>query len=117
MDSKDVHYASFGHVLNDANHNDCMKYCTQVQHPDFVGVELEDFGSHIDCFCDFSGGFPGDVNANSYIPSATLSYSDSGVGPVESSDDSSGKSCYRYTPVSLFLVKLCLDVHRTIVFN
>jgi hypothetical protein len=94
-----------------------MKYCTQVRHPDFVGVEVDDGGSYNACYCDFSGGLPGDVNGADYSPVAEA-FPGSGVGPAEkSTDDSSVKSCYRYTPVSLFLVKLCLDVHRTTVFN
>jgi hypothetical protein len=110
-DSAGEWYSSFGHVLDDANDNDCMQYCTQVEHPDFVGVDLYDYGDgRRDCLCGFSGGLPQNVTVNSYSPNALYSSSYYGAGPVQSSDGTSGVSCYRYT-VSLFLVKLCLDVH------
>jgi hypothetical protein len=88
LDSKDASYASIELVLNDANNNDCMKRCSQVQHPDFVGVSARDYGDGTRaCFCGFSGGLPGegDVNGAGY-----------GVGPVQRSDGTSDISCYRY---------------------
>jgi hypothetical protein len=103
-DSAGKRYSYFAQDLYNTNHNGCMQYCTQVRHPDFVGIEVENYGSFIGCSCDFSGGLPGDVDATDYIPSATFLYHASGVGPVQSSDGTSGVSCYRYT-VSLFLVK------------
>jgi hypothetical protein len=106
------YYSAFAHTLDDANDNDCMQYCSQVQHPDFVGVGAYDLGNgKKKCFCNFSGGLPEDVNATDYSPVASYLFVDYGAGPVQSSDGRSSLSCYRYTPVSLFSVKLCLDVH------
>jgi hypothetical protein len=102
-DSAGVYYSYFSHVLDNADDNDCMQYCSQVQHPDFVGVDVYDFGGDGRrwCFCSFSGGLPEDVDATSYSPVAEA-IQGSGVGPVQSSDRTSGASCYRYT-VSFFL--------------
>jgi hypothetical protein len=97
LDSENEWYSFFTTNLYDANDNDCMKWCSQVQHPDFVGVEIDDYGDGImGCFCGFSGGLPEDVNATDYSPEANYYDTHPGDGPVQSSDGYSGISCYRY---------------------
>jgi hypothetical protein len=98
LDSEDDYFSGFGTDLYDANDNDCVKWCSQVQHPDFVAVEVYDYGyGAVECYCGFSGGLPGDVDATNYSPVASFDFSwFSGVGHVQSSDGSWGYSCYRY---------------------
>jgi hypothetical protein len=103
QDSEYQYYSYFSTYFFDANDNDCMKWCSQVQHADFVGVEVYDYGvdddddGTMECYCLFSGGLPGDVNETDYSPSAEW-YSSyySGVGPVQNSTGWYGYSCYRY---------------------
>jgi hypothetical protein len=97
VDSENEWYAGINTLLYDANDNDCMKWCSQVPHPDFVAVEAHHYGDgKINCFCAFSGGLPEDVDGTDYNPSAVYQNSYSvGVGPVQSSDGPIS-SCYRY---------------------
>jgi hypothetical protein len=108
LDSGDNYYSAFSTYLYDANDNDCMAWCSQVQHPDFVGAEMYDYGGgKIECYCDFSGGLPYDLNGTDYNPAATSTSQYSGVGPVQTFKEKNGASCYRYS-VSLFLT-ICLS--------
>jgi hypothetical protein len=92
-DSAGEYYSYFGHVLDDANDNDCMQICSQVQHPDFVGVSTHDYWvGRMWCYCCFSGGLPEDVDATDY----NMYYSNPGDGPVQSSNGRCDTSCYRY---------------------
>jgi secreted trypsin-like serine protease len=97
LDSENQDYSYFGTYLSDANHNDCLAWCSQVQHPDFVGVEVDDYGDGtMECFCDFSGSLPEDVNRTDYSPVAWYISYHSGVGPVQNTTGTSGVSCYQY---------------------
>jgi hypothetical protein len=97
LDFKGKYYSSFSTYLYDANNNDCMAWCSQVQHPDFVGAEMYDYGGgKIECYCDFSGGLPDDLNGTDYSPAATSTSQYSGVGPVQTFKETNGASCYRF---------------------
>jgi hypothetical protein len=102
VDSQNTMYSGFITDINDANNNDCMKWCSQVQHPDFACVGVYDYGNgKRECFCGFSGGLPEDVDATSYSPVAE-GFPGSGVGPVQVVDVTPGVSCYRYDVSFLF---------------
>jgi hypothetical protein len=74
-----------------------LKYCSQVQHPDFVGADMYDYGDgKIKCYCDFSGGLPYDVDETDYSPAATSTSQDSGVGHVQTFERYYGASCYQF---------------------
>jgi hypothetical protein len=104
LDSENELYSFFATVFYDANDNDCVKWCSQVQHADSVGVSTYDYGDGtMVCYCHFSGGLPEDVDETDYSPSAQDSSYYSGVGPVQGSSGDYGGSCYRYS-VCLFLV-------------
>jgi hypothetical protein len=98
VDSEYEYYSFFGTYFFDANDNDCVKWCSQVQHADSVGVSTYYWGDGtMDCYCLFSGGLPGDVVYTDYSPSAEWYYSYySGVGHVQNTTGTSGVSCYQY---------------------
>jgi hypothetical protein len=96
LDSDDDFYSDFEIDFVRGNDNDCIKWCSQVQHPDFVGVEVDHRWSFVTCVCIFSGGLPEDVNRTDYDPHATDWGNDFGVGFVQNTTGTSGVSCYQY---------------------
>jgi hypothetical protein len=111
LDSENKWYSYFVAFLDDANDNDCMKWCSQVQHPDFVAVETYDNGDgRRRCTCLFSGGLPEDVDVTDYSPSATYSDREKGAGTVQSTNGWSGISCYRYDVSFLIVVRALFSI-------
>lgn len=94
MDGEDNFYSALSvYWLDNVTDYDCLNWCSQVLHDDLVGVEI--YYYYDECWCDFSGGIPGDIEYTDYNPSADDEYIDYGVGAVMSSTGAYGTSCYR----------------------
>jgi hypothetical protein len=114
LDSVNNQYSWFMRGYQGINDNDCMVWCSQVQHPDFIGVHVLYFAAENArlCFCLFSGGLPGDVGQFDYDPVAFETRNLDGVGPIESFEYIPGASCYQYT--HCFQLKTQLLIFTTI---
>jgi hypothetical protein len=77
--------------------NDCMAWCSQNLHPDFVGINSDPSPSDLNCECLFSGGLPSDINPEiDYSPAADNFASYDGFGPVQSGNPNRSAKCYQY---------------------
>jgi hypothetical protein len=100
-----------------SNDNECIKWCSQNLHPDFVGVQIDyDYeSSELFCDCLFSGGLPNGINPRvDYSPAAFEFESFDGSGPVQSFPGPYRLICYRYNVScrsSSFVSALLLLLH------
>jgi hypothetical protein len=86
---------------SDAN---CLSWCAQNLHPLLVAVETYRSADSLTCYCDFSGdAVPNTIDLSDYNPAALSAVINLGVGKVQSTDSSSGASCYRYVVSNILL--------------
>jgi hypothetical protein len=97
---------------SDAN---CLSWCAQNLHPLLVAVETYRSADSLTCYCDYSGGaVPNTIDLSDYNPAALSAVTYPGVGEVQSTDSTSGASCYRYDVSNPFVftsfVLLCMHM-------
>jgi hypothetical protein len=84
-------------LLRYANGNECIEWCSQNLHPDFVGTSEFQTPDVSLCSCLFSGGLPKDIAATDYTPEVFVNFTVPGFGPVQAVQFYGAASyCYRY---------------------
>jgi hypothetical protein len=97
QDSTNSFYSEVAAMLPYANGNECIEWCSQNLHPDFVGTSEYKTPDGSLCSCLFSGGLPEDIAATDYIPEVYINFTNSGFGPVQAFQFYGAATyCYQY---------------------